>query len=467
LAYIRVYTKDWNNKEADSFYLDYSYGGNEWYCFNGNNPILSADLEKQRVKNPKFIEKPDGKVILTAELVSEQGKRVFFDTDDFIEYYNERLADEVDLSQLSDIIQITDKQLDKMKAKWGSPEPVEKNEKPKYINPLIMHMADPFIYKHTDGFYYFTASYTDMEHNLDGKYQYDRIIIRKASTINGLADGSGDYTQTTVYKREPISNKTASPHVWAPEIHYIDGVWYIYYTTTISDTDRWQIRPHVLMCEGADAMKDKWTDKGRIVSEIEDDIAFKDFSLDHTSFEHKGKRYLLWAQKGKEGNSDIFIAQMSNPWTICTKAVAITKPEYNWEKHGFKVNEGPSILKRNHKIFMVFSAAGTDALYCMGMLTADENADLLEPKSWKKTPYPVFQSCRKNGQFGPGHNSFTVSEDGKEDLLVYHARQEERYLCEPDYQPLYDAGRNTSVRKIYWNKDGTPNFSVPVKNSRG
>ena len=78
MAYIRVYTKDWNNKEADSVYLDYSYGNNEWYCFNGNNPILSATLEEQRVKNPKFLEKSDGKVILTAEFVSEEEKRVFY-----------------------------------------------------------------------------------------------------------------------------------------------------------------------------------------------------------------------------------------------------------------------------------------------------------------------------------------------------------------------------------------------------
>ena len=83
MAYIRVYTKDWNNKEADSFYLDYSYDSNKWYCFNGNNPILSASLEEQRIKNPKFIERADGKVILMAEFVSEQEKKVFFDTDNF------------------------------------------------------------------------------------------------------------------------------------------------------------------------------------------------------------------------------------------------------------------------------------------------------------------------------------------------------------------------------------------------
>ena len=97
----------------------------------------------------------------------------------------------------------------------------------------------------------------------------------------------------------------------------------------------------------------------------------------------------------------------------------------------------------------------------MGLLYADENADLLDAASWKKLPFPVFQSSRATGQFGLGHNSFTKSDDDTEDLIIYHGRQEERYLVDEDYQPLYDAGRNASVGKIFWDEDGMPNFSVP------
>ena len=98
--------------------------------------------------------------------------------------------------------------------------------------------------------------------------------------------------------------------------------------------------------------------------------------------------------------------------------------------------------------------------------TADENADLLDPASWTKSEHPVFQSSRKNGQFGPGHNSFTKDEEGH-DVMVYHARQEERYLVDEGYQPLYDAGRNATLMRIYWNEDGTPNFSVPIPSGKG
>ena len=46
-----------------------------------------------------------------------------------------------------------------------------------YPNPLIPQRADPFIVRHTDGMYYFTASVPE----------YDRIELRGAKTIAGLA----------------------------------------------------------------------------------------------------------------------------------------------------------------------------------------------------------------------------------------------------------------------------------------
>jgi len=333
-----------------------------------------------------------------------------------------------------------------------------------YTNPIIYHRADPFIYKHTDGNYYFTASYTDMEHNLVGKYQYTKLILRKASTLEGLADGTGDYTEKVVYERQPLPGDN-SPHIWAPEIHFIGGKWYIYFTTVIDENEMWSIRPHALCCDG-DPMTTEWTCLGPIQKTVEDTIAFTDFSLDHTVLQHNGELYFFWAEKHPV-YSDIYAAKMVNPWTIDSSRICkVVAPAYNWELHGFPVCEGPGFLVRNGKIFMTYSASGTDALYCLGMVTADADADLLDEKSWTKSPFPVFQSSRATGQFGPGHNSFTKDEEGN-DILVYHARQEERYLVDRGYQPLYDAGRNTSLMKFYWNPDGTPNFSVPIPSGQG
>lgn len=538
--YLRPYTVDWNNQESDSVHLEYSYDKVNWYSLNGNNGVLFAKSGSKRMAEPQIIKVSDDKFKIYAMDAENKDKSFVYETSDFITYGDETVADTLSLADYNEAgaaVEISEELLAKLNSVYGKPEPVviEKIEDVKvevnagdavklpetvkvtysngmtemkkvswedadtstagvktvkgkvsehqYTNPLIYHRADPFVYKHTDGNYYFVASYTDNEHNLIGEYQYRYIFLRKAATIEGLADGSGQYEEKAVFERGTVQGNN-SPHIWAPEVHFINGEWYIYYTTCTSDEDMWSIRPHALRCTG-NPMEDEWENLGRIKTTTEDSIAFTDFSLDHTVLQHRGELYFFWAEKhpkvmgenvnvggdydenAVQVNSDIYVAKMVNPWTIDSSRICkVVEPAYNWELHGFPVCEGPAVLVKNGKIFMAYSASGTDALYCMGLCTADENADLLDSASWAKTPYPVFQSSRATGQFGPGHNSFTYDEDGNE-VMVYHARQEERYLVDPGYQPLYDAGRNASVSRVYWNPDGTPNFSVPIPSGKG
>lgn len=149
---------------------------------------------------------------------------------------------------------------------------------------------------------------------------------------------------------------------------------------------------------------------------------------------------------------------MANPWTLKSKPVMLTKPEYDWETKIFWVNEGPAVLHRNGRFFLTYSASATDENYAMGMLTVAEDADLLDPASWSKSETPVFQSNMPIKQFGPGHNSFTVAEDGETDMLVYHCRN----YTDIKGDPLYDPNRHTMVQPFTWNDDGTPNFGKPV-----
>jgi hypothetical protein len=107
---------------------------------------------------------------------------------------------------------------------------------------------------------------------------------------------------------------------------------------------------------------------------------------------------------------------------------------------------------------MTYSASATDANYCLGLLTADENADPLDPKSWRKSPEPVFKSHRPTSQYGPGHNCFTTTPDGKTDIFVYHARNYEHMAGDP----LGNPDRATRAQVLKWNADGTPNFGLPV-----
>lgn len=322
-------------------------------------------------------------------------------------------------------------------------EETEMSHKQAYLNPIVEQRADPWVYKHQDGYYYFTASVPE----------YDRIEIRRSTTLQGLGDAE-PVVAWRKYESGPLS-----ANIWAPEIHFIDGKWYIYFAaarTTETKEGLFDHRMYVLENASANPLEGGWEEKGQVRTRWES------FALDATTFEHRGERYYVWAQKdpGIDGNSNLYISRMSNPWTLTGEQAMISTPEYDWETIGFKVNEGPAVLKRKGRIFISYSASATDHHYCMGLLSADESANLLDPGSWTKSPVPVFATNEAAGQFGPGHNSFTVSEDGR-DVLIYHARN----YKEIDGDPLYDPNRHTRAQFLEWNEDGTPNFGVPVPDS--
>ena len=80
-------------------------------------------------------------------------------------------------------------------------------------NPLIRQRADPFVLHHVDGFYYFMGTVPE----------YDRLELRRASTIEGLASAEAK----TIWRRHPTGEMGS--HIWAPELHFIDGRWFIYF----------------------------------------------------------------------------------------------------------------------------------------------------------------------------------------------------------------------------------------------
>jgi len=309
------------------------------------------------------------------------------------------------------------------------------------IQPLIEQRADPFIYRHWDGFYYFVASVPE----------YDRIEIRKAKKVEELANA----IPTIIWRKH--ESGMLSVNIWAPELHYIEGKWYVYFAathTTETKDGLFDHRMFVLENENADPLEGQWEEKGQIRTEWES------FALDGTSFEHHGERYYVWAQKDPNiaGNSNLYISKMSNPWTLTGPQAMISTPEYDWEIIGFKVNEGPAFLRKGNRVFLAYSASATDHNYCIGLLEADADADLLDPSSWRKSPLPVLTTNEELGIYGPGHNSFTVSEDGDKDLLVFHARTYKDIIGDP----LYDPNRHTFVTELRYTAEGRPDFRASL-----
>lgn len=308
-----------------------------------------------------------------------------------------------------------------------------------YNKPIIEQRADPYIYRSAEGNYYFTASVP----------AYDRIILRSADTISGLTEAE-EITVWTKHNEGP-----QSIHIWAPELHYVMGKWYIYYSAGDND-DIWKIRPYVIECESNDPMKGPWKELGMMNAAEGDVFSFHAFSLDATVFEHMGSWYYIWAEKTGVGKqiSNLYIARMKTPNQLDTAQVLLTTPDYEWERVDYWVNEGPAVIKHGGNIFLTFSASATGACYCMGMMYIREDADLLDPHAWTKLRYPVLKTDVEKGIYGPGHNSFVKAEDGVTDLCIYHARQ----YSEITGDSLYDPNRHTMVLPLYWDENGFPNF---------
>jgi GH43 family beta-xylosidase len=310
----------------------------------------------------------------------------------------------------------------------------------KPLPPLILQRADPCIRRHADGWYYFTASVP----------AYDRIELRRARTIAELA------TAPVVDVWRKPDTGPYSELIWAPEIHHLQIAWYVYVaaaaTRGIKD-NLFQHRMYVISTDAQNPLTGDWKFVGQM------DTGMDSFCLDATTFTHRGVLYYVWAQKDTAiaGNSNLYIARMESPVRIAGRPVLISKPELEWETRGFSVNEGPAVLISHGKVFISYSASATDENYCVGLLHAPEDADLLDPRNWSKSPEPVFKTCYEYSVFGPGHNSFTVAEDGRTDLLVYHARTYREIVGDP----LWNPDRHTFVKPIKWDTDGMPVFGRP------
>jgi len=309
------------------------------------------------------------------------------------------------------------------------------------VNPLVRQRADAQVFLHTDGYYYMTGSVPE----------YDRLVLRRSRTLAGLSTAN----ERVLWRHEKTG--PMSGFLWAPELHLIDGRWIMYFAAGPSGggEDVFRIRTFAVVCDGPDAMTGAWTVLGQLKT------PWDSFTLDSTSFVHRGTRYLAWAQRepGIETNSNLYLAPLATPLTLAAKPARLAIPTLDWEIRGFKVAEAPALLARNGKLFMTYSASATDARYCLGMLTARDDADIMDPSAWTKSPQPVFKSSPAHKVFGPGHNSFTVDERGR-DILVYHARDYEAIRGDP----LFDPNRHTRIQRFTYKPDGIPDFGEPVAN---
>jgi len=308
-----------------------------------------------------------------------------------------------------------------------------------FTNPLLPSGPDPYTF-YKDGYYYYTNTLGN------------RIGLWKTRSLADL--------KTAEYKTIfiPPAGTAYSKDLWAPEVLFLQGKWYAYFAAD-SDGNRTH-RLYVLENASVDPMQGEWIMKGK----ISDDS--NKWAIDGDVFEYNRQLYMVWSgwEGDTNGEQDIYIAKMKNPWTIEGKRIRISAPRYDWEKIGdlknetpphININEGPQALAHGKELFIVYSASAcwTD-FYALGLLRFT-GKDLLDSSQWKKNAQPVFKQSVANGVYGTGHNSFFVSPNGKENWILYHANSNPGDGC--------GNKRSPRAQRFGWNTDGTPNFGEPVK----
>jgi GH43 family beta-xylosidase len=248
----------------------------------------------------------------------------------------------------------------------------------------------------------------------------------------------------------------ASREIWAPELHKLDGRWYVYFAA--SDGQNKNHKMWVLQSQGTDPLG-PYSLHGPLYTGDDPAMTISNcWAIDLTILELGSRRYAIWS--GWPDGRDmqyLYIAPMKNPLTMAGPRVRIcANDDYVWERVGEQpgergLNEAPEVLQHAGRTFVTYSCSGSwQPSYKLGMLELRPGGDPLDPKDWTKFSSPVFQSSERT--FGVGHNSFVKSPDGTEDWLIYHAKWDRS-----------DGWRRVVFAQPFkWSVAGLPLFGDPV-----
>lgn len=294
-----------------------------------------------------------------------------------------------------------------------------------FTNPIIPPpSADPWVFSHQGAYFYCESR------------NQNSIWIRKSDTLINLGEDVG----IQVWQAPTFGANSNA--LWAPELHRVNDRWYIYYAADdgLNENHRmWALESVTDDPQGA------YRCKGQIET--------GGWAIDLTILNFAGELYAIWSgwPGSTNGLQNLYIAPMSNPWTISGERVLLATPEHAWEKVEMSICEGPQILDRHGKLFIVYSASGSWAEdYCLGMLQFTGGA-ILDPLNWTKWDAPVLKKTDK--VWGIGHCSFVQSPDGMEDWILFHAKSRKK------------AGwndRHIHAQRFTWTEAGEPFFGQPI-----
>ncbi len=284
----------------------------------------------------------------------------------------------------------------------------------------------------------------------------DRYLWCLSEGNRGIAIHAGKRLTALGGKHIVWSAPEAGPvsrEIWAPELHFLDGRWHVYFAA--SDGRNANHLAYVLVSRTSDPLGD-YDLHGPL--ETGDRAGKPIWAIDMTVLEREGRRFALWSGWDEPGSDRQFLyaAAMKSPTEIVPPRVRIcSNDDFPWEftldgGKGRGLHEAPQVLKTDRRTFVTYSCgASWKPTYKLGRLELT-GRDPLDPQSWVKHDRPVFTSTDRT--FGVGHSCFVPSPDRSQLWHVFHAKRDRNDGWR----------RGVFVQPMEIGEDGAPKFFRPV-----
>ncbi len=291
----------------------------------------------------------------------------------------------------------------------------------KFVNP-IAEGADPWV---TVNPLAENSDETQPEHFRQRYYWCMSDANRRIAiyTTNDLTQMGKKHVVWQAPKTGPYSRE-----IWAPELHFVDGHWYVY--VAASDGDNANHLAYVLKSKTDDVLSEYEVHGPLETGDGEDGRSPNVWAIDMTLLRHNEKLYAIWSGWDAPGTDRqfLYIAPMSSPTELSGPRVRLcANDDYLWERlepalEHRGLNEGPEVFQANGRTF-VFYSCGASWLptYKLGRLEL-KGDDPLDPNAWVKSDQPAFESS--DDVYGVGHSCFVPSPDGTQWWHVYHAKRD-------------------------------------------
>lgn len=310
--------------------------------------------------------------------------------------------------------------------------------------PLLKGYGDPVIFP-WEGRWYFLGTNDNL--NDIGLY------VREADSVEALFSAQEHLILGVDEEKGFVQT------FWAPEFHVIGGELYILFAV---GGKVWGPQCHLMRLKrgGRIVEASDWEEPVKAVRRDGSPLSRDGITLDMTYLAAGGNSYMVWSYRRgigtpKDTGSMLYIARIEaeEPWRLAGEPALLSRPLFGWENvSGTINNEGPCGFTKDGKVYLAYSGGAANGYtYVLGLLTADENADLADAGVWKKSGSPVLSFYSVKGEYGPGHHSFFADEEGNL-MIAYHGETK-----------LTSHLRCDGIRRIHFDIQGEPVFDMSAE----